>query len=144
MHLVIKTINPTVVAVDPISNFITAADQSGVKSMLIRLVDFLKMRQITALFTHLASSGIAVDRTDENVSSIMDTWLLLRNLERRGRRSCVLYVLKSRGMPHSHDSRRFLLGDNGIQLGELDSRDTVVAEQPGVAAGLQETYAIPE
>jgi circadian clock protein KaiC len=102
------------------------------------------MKQITALFTHLASGAQAADRTDENVSSIMDSWLLLRDLEHRGRRSCALYVLKSRGMSHSHDSRQFLLCDDGIQLGELDSRDTVAAEQSGATAGLQETYATSE
>jgi circadian clock protein KaiC len=144
MHQIIKTVNPTVVAVDPISNFITAADQSGVKSMLIRLVDFLKMKQITTLFTHLASGTQAADRTDENVSSIMDTWLLLRDLEHRGRRSCALYVLKSRGMAHSHESRRFMLRDDGIHLGEGYSPETIAEDRMGATPGLQETYATSE
>jgi circadian clock protein KaiC len=144
MHQIIKTVKPTVVAVDPISNFITAADQSGVKSMLIRLVDFLKVRQITTLFTHLASGTQAADRTDENVSSIMDTWLLLRDLEHRGRRSCALYVLKSRGMAHSHESRRFMLRDDGIHLGEVYSPETIAEDRMGATPGLQETYATSE
>jgi circadian clock protein KaiC len=144
MHHVIRNINPTVVAIDPISNFITAADQSGVKSMLIRLVDFLKMKQITALFTHLARGAEAIDRTDENVSSIMDTWLLLRTLEHRGRRSCTLSVLKSRGMAHSHESRRFLLRNEGIRLGAIYSPETMMDDRKDVTPGVQETYATSE
>lgn len=125
MHQMIRDIDPTVVVVDPISNFIAAADQSGVKSMLIRLVDFLKMRQVTAMFTHLTSlGGDSIERTNENVSSIMDSWLLLRDLEHEGRRSYGIYVLKSRGMSHSHELREFKLSDHGIQIGEVYTKRT--------------------
>jgi circadian clock protein KaiC len=119
MHAIIKAANPKVVVVDPISNFINSAGETGVKSMLIRLVDFLKMKQITAMFTHLTSLGGAEERTDENISSIMDTWILLRDLEHEGRRSFGIYVLKSRGMSHSHELRQFVLRDSGIHLGEI-------------------------
>jgi circadian clock protein KaiC len=119
MHQIIKDVNPSVVVVDPISNFITAADHSGVKSMLIRLVDFLKVKNITALFTHLTPLGGLHERADENVSSIMDTWILLRDLEHEGQRSYGVYVLKSRGMSHSHELRAFRLTDNGIQIGDV-------------------------
>ena len=104
MHQIIKRVNPKVVVVDPITNFISVSDASSVKSMLTRLVDFLKMQQITTLFTHLAIAGKA-ESTDENVSSIMDAWLLLRDVEHDARRSCAMYVLKSRGMAHSHEMR---------------------------------------
>ena len=119
MHQIIRDVNPSVVVVDPISNFITAADQSGIKSMLIRLVDFLKMKQITAMFTHLTSLGGMAERADENVSSIMDTWILLRDLEHEGERTYGLFVLKSRGMSHSHELRAFKLSDQGIQIGDV-------------------------
>ncbi len=119
MHQIIREVDPGVVVVDPISNFISSSDQSGVKSMLIRLVDFLKMRQVTAMFTHLTSLGGAAERTDENVSSIMDTWLLLRDFEFDRHRSYGIYVLKSRGMSHSHELRDFRLSDHGIQIGEI-------------------------
>ena len=119
MHRIIRQIQPTVVVVDPISNFIASVDQSGVKSMLIRLVDYLKMQQITAMFTHLTNIGGSVERTDENVSSIMDTWLLLRDLEYDGQRSYGINVLKSRGMPHSHQLREFKLSDSGIHIGDV-------------------------
>lgn len=129
MHQIIKTVKPHVVVVDPMSNFITAADQTGVKSMLIRLVDFLKMKQVTAMFTHLTNLGGAMERTDESVSSIMDTWLLLLDLEHEGQRSYGIYVLKSRGMPHSHELRQFMLRDDGIHLGEVYTRQPAAAHK---------------
>jgi circadian clock protein KaiC len=128
IHQVIKRVDPTVVVLDPITNFITSSERGGVKSMLTRLVDFLKMQQITAMFTHLSSLVGRLESTDEAISSIMDSWLLLRDVEHKGRRSCALYVLKSRGMAHSHEMREFLLTDDGIHLGgiytdKLDSAD---------------------
>lgn len=119
MHQIIRNMNPRAVVIDPISNFITAADQSGVKSMLIRLVDFLKMKQVTAMFTHLNSFGGITEHSDNSVSSIMDTWILLRDLEHEGERSYGLFVLKSRGMSHSHALRSFKLSDDGIQIGDV-------------------------
>jgi circadian clock protein KaiC len=119
MHQIIKQVGPKVVVMDPITNFISGSDLGGAKSMLIRLVDFLKMRGITAMFTHLSTLGGRLESTDENVSSIMDTWLLLRDIEHDGRRSYALYVLKSRGMAHSHEMRAFLLTDHGIRLGDI-------------------------
>lgn len=124
MSEIVARLDASVVVIDPISNFITAADQSSVKSMLIRLVDFLKMRQVTALFTHLTGRGILTDRTEENISSIMDTWIVLRDMENEGFRSCGILVLKSRGMAHSHELRRFILGDDGIHLGEICKQES--------------------
>jgi circadian clock protein KaiC len=123
MSQIITKLDPSAVVIDPLSNFISAADQSGVRSMLIRLVDLLKMRQVTALFTHLTRFSSAIDRTDENVSSIMDTWILLRDLESEGFRSCGILVLKSRGMAHSHELRRFMLDDDGIHVGEICNQE---------------------
>jgi circadian clock protein KaiC len=117
IHQIIKRVNPKVVVMDPITTFI-AGDNSGVKSMLTRLVDFLKMKQITALFTNLTTAGGRLEGTDDSISSIMDAWLLLRDVEDEGRRSCALYVLKARGMAHSREMRNFLLTDDGIRLGE--------------------------
>jgi circadian clock protein KaiC len=129
IHQTIKRVNPKVVVLDPITNFISVAEGSGVKSMLTRLVDFLKMQQITAMFTHLSTLGGRLEATDESVSSIMDSWLLLRDVEHDGCRSCALYVLKSRGMAHSHEMREFRLTGYGIHLGgiyteEIDSANS--------------------
>jgi circadian clock protein KaiC len=84
--------------------------------MLLRLIDFLKMRRITAFFTSLASAGEAMEATDVYISSLIDTWLLLRDIEIGGERNRGLYVLKSRGMAHSNQIREFRLTDNGIEL----------------------------
>jgi circadian clock protein KaiC len=98
--------------------------------MLLRLVDALKHRQITALFTNLTSAGDAsLEQTDLGVSSIVDTWLLLRDIELGGERNRGMYVLKSRGMAHSNQIREFLLTDRGIEL-----RDVYVGPE-GVLTG---------
>jgi circadian clock protein KaiC len=125
MSQLIADLDPSAVVIDPISNFITSAEQNSVKSMLIRLVDFLKMRQITALFTHLTTFATSSDRTEENISSIMDSWLLLRDMELNGVRSCGILILKSRGMAHSHELRQFILRDDGIHLGDVCNQGSV-------------------
>ncbi len=131
MHQIIKRVDPKVVVVDPITNFISTSDSAGVKSMLTRLVDFLKMKEITSMFTHLSTAGGRLESTDENVSSIMDAWMLLRDVEYEGQRSYAFFVLKCRGMAHSHDMRKFMLTDNGIHLGEnYTSERGVAGEQP--------------
>lgn len=119
IHQLIKQVEPRIVVMDPITNFLAVSEASGIKSMLTRLVDFLKMKQITAFFTHLSTAGVRMESTDENISSIMDSWLLLRDIEHGGRRSYALYVLKSRGMAHSHEMRTFMLTDHGVHLGEI-------------------------
>ena len=118
MHQIIRRVDPKVVAVDPITNFIAVSEAHGVKSMLTRLIDFLKMKQITSFFTHLSTAGGPPEGTEENVSSIMDSWLLLRDMEYRFRRNYALYVLKSRGTAHSHEMRRFMLTNEGVRIGE--------------------------
>ncbi len=87
--------------------------------MLVRLVDFLKSRTITALLTSLTSDQDNPEKTEVGISSLMDTWLLLRNLEINGERNRGLYILKSRGMPHSNQIREFTLTNHGAQLREV-------------------------
>ena len=116
MHKAIDQFNPSCVVIDPISNLIATASESEVKSMMSRMIDYLKMKQITALCTDLSSISGNPERAEINISSLMDTWLLLQILEARGERNRGLYVLKSRGMPHSNQVREFILGDEGIQL----------------------------
>ncbi len=118
IHRAIERYKPSVVVLDPISNFMSGSDKAPVKSMLIRMVDYLKTRQITTLLTHLSNSEQHPESTEQRVSSIMDTWILLRDLERDGLRRSALYVLKSRGMPHSRAMVGFNLTDSGIYLGD--------------------------
>jgi circadian clock protein KaiC len=116
---IIKLINnfePDIVVLDPINAFVAGDNQAEVKAMLLRLVDFLKMKRITAFFTSLTSSGENIELTDVYISSLIDTWLLLRDIEIGGERNRGLYVLKSRGMAHSNQIREFKLTDHGIDL----------------------------
>jgi circadian clock protein KaiC len=120
MHLalMLKTIQqfqPDIVVVDPINAFVIADNETEVKAMLIRLVDFIKVKGITALFTSL-TSGATLEQTDVAISSLIDTWLLLRDIEIGGERNRGMYVLKSRGMAHSNQIREFMLTNEGIDL----------------------------
>lgn len=112
----INMVEPNVVVLDPINAFVMGANQTEVKTMLLRLVDFLKMKRITAFFTSLTSAGDNLEITDIDLSSLIDTWLLLRDIEIGGERNRGLYVLKSRGMAHSNQIREFKLTDQGIEL----------------------------
>ncbi|MGA9121485.1 MAG: circadian clock protein KaiC, partial [Bacteroidota bacterium] len=115
----IKLINefkPGVVILDPINAFVIGENHSEVKTMLLRLVDFLKMKRVTAFFTSLTSASENVEITDVYISSLIDTWLLLRDIEIGGERNRGLYVLKSRGMEHSNQIREFRLTNHGIEL----------------------------
>lgn len=84
--------------------------------MLTRLIDFFKSEQITAMFLSLTSGESAPEQSEIGVSSLMDTWILLRNLEHSGERNRALYILKSRGMAHSNQVREFQLSNEGIDL----------------------------
>ena len=124
MHLVtiykmIEEFKPRSVIMDPISNLITVGTVTEAKSMLTRLIDFLKSRQITSLFTSLTTAGGSLESTEVGVSSLMDTWILLRDIESAGERNRGLYILKSRGMAHSNQIREFLFTQNGIQLRDV-------------------------
>lgn len=115
IHDLVDEFKPQVVIVDPITNLISA-NLNEVHAMLMRLLDFLKDRQITAMFTTLTANRGAEEQTEVGISSLTDTWILLRDLEVNGERNRCLYVLKSRGMAHSNQIREFVLGRNGVRL----------------------------
>jgi len=122
MHDIVVAFRPEVVAVDPISNLTVERDETEVKPTLMRLIDFLKKEQITAVFTSLTTGGSAITAPEDSqvgVSSLMDVWLLLRNHEHNGERNRTLYVLKARGMSHSNQVREFVLSDTGVDLVEV-------------------------
>jgi len=117
MHEAVKDFNPSVVVIDPISNLTFDHDDRALKPTLMRLIDFLKASDITALFTNLSSdSGNSVANTEVGVSSLMDTWILLSNLEDNGARTRAVQVLKSRGMSHSNQVREFVMTEHGVDL----------------------------
>lgn len=121
MHLVsmykkIKQFKPKIVILDPITNLVTVGSVSEVKAMLMRLIDFLQSEQITVLFTALSLNTIVNEQTDEGVSSLVDAWILVRDIESNGERNRGMYIMKSRGMKHSNQVREFIITDNGLDL----------------------------
>ncbi|ODM41437.1 circadian clock protein KaiC [Cereibacter johrii] len=120
MHLAVilrevMRFEPSVVVLDPISAFTESGDRLEVQSMLLRIVDFLKNRGITGIFTHLAHSQNEAT-TDAGLSSLMDGWVLMLNREVNGEFNRELYLLKARGMAHSNQVREFRMSDRGISL----------------------------
>ncbi len=118
-HKAVNAFKPEIVIMDPINTFILGDKENEVKTMLMRIVDFLKGNQITALFTSLTSTESSPDSSDVGISSLIDTWLLLRDIELDGERNRGMYVLKSRGMANSNQIREFILTDNGVKLREV-------------------------
>jgi circadian clock protein KaiC len=118
LHKLVNEFEPSVVVVDPITTFGNAGTSLEAEAMLMRLVDFLKSRQITAFFTSLTHSGSLQEQSQVGISSLIDTWLLLRDSELGGERNHAVYILKSRGMAHSNQIREFLLTGHGVELRE--------------------------
>lgn len=121
MHLAtmfreIEDFRPAVVVIDPITSLLAAGTDHETKGMVTRLIDFLKGRQITSMLTSLTHGGHALQQSEIAMSSLMDSWLLLQDVEGNGERNRVLYVLKARGMAHSNQVREFLITDRGIDL----------------------------
>ncbi len=116
IHKLVREIEPQVVVIDPISSLVQSGTRLDTHSMLIRLMDFLKMQGITAVLTNLSAQGKALEATDVQISSLVDTWLLLRDIEVGGERNRSMYVLKSRGMAHSNQLREFRLTDHGFEV----------------------------
>jgi circadian clock protein KaiC len=118
MHRRIAQVQPTAVVVDPITSLMSAGAAADVHPMLFRLIDFLKQSGLTAFLTALTNGGAAAEATDLGVSSIVDTWLLLRDIELSGERNRGMFVLKSRGMAHSNQIREFQFTNRGIEIAE--------------------------
>lgn len=116
LHRCVEEFQPSLLILDPITNFVMSGTPTQVKSMLIRLIDLLKTRQITSLFTSLTEPDGSLERSEAGVSSLIDTWLLLRFVESNGERNRTLYILKSRGMAHSNQVREFTISEHGVDL----------------------------
>jgi circadian clock protein KaiC len=118
-HKLITDFKPQVVVMDPLNSFVVGGNDTQVKAMLMRLFDFLKTEQITGLFTNLASAGSPLEQTDVAISSLIDTWLVLRDIDSGSERNRGLSILKSRGMSHSNQVREFLLTNHGVELRDV-------------------------
>lgn len=143
MHKLIETFAPKTIIVDPVSNLRNAGTQDDSNAMLGRLIEYLRQNHITAFLVTLTSVTASLERTDEGLSSIVDTWLLLRDIEVGGERNRLMYVLKSRGMAHSNQVREFIITSKGITLvpvylgdeGVLTGSARVAQEARASAAG---------
>jgi circadian clock protein KaiC len=117
IHRLIKDFNPAMVVFDPVSNFTSMGDSPEVYSMLLRLIDFLKNNGVTTVLTNLIVATAYTEGSEVGISSIMDTLIVLRDVEFRNDRTRVLFILKSRGMDHSREIREILFSQKGIVLG---------------------------
>jgi circadian clock protein KaiC len=146
MHRTIMEERPDVVVVDPISNLTLEQENSDVKPMLMRLIDLLKVRNITALFTSLTSvQSTLMEDSEVGVTSLMDTWLLLRNTEVDAERSRTMVVLKARGISHSNQVREFILSDEGIRLMDVHVADGhVITGRARIAAERSAERSTPD
>jgi circadian clock protein KaiC len=124
MHLartirLIAEFEPQVVIVDQMSGLETTGTPVELKAAMMRLIDFLKMKGITAMYTDLTTDGSSLALTDTAISSLVDAWLILRDLELNGERNRTLHILKSRGMAHSNQVREFIMSERGIELKDI-------------------------
>ena len=116
IHQLVEELRPRVVVVDAITSFLGMGISAEVTSMVVRLIDFLKSRQITLYMTSLNEDGQTVDRAGANISSVVDTWLSLRNVERNGARARTLSIVKGRGLAHSSVTQEFSITSKGVAL----------------------------
>ena len=116
IHNLVDRVKPQHVVIDPITNLVTGSAQKEVYSMLMRLMDYLKGRQITAIFTNLTTNNDDAEQTNIGVSSLTDTWIWCRDAQLNGERNSCVSILKSRGMAHSNQVRELVMGSDGIRL----------------------------
>ncbi|MET3807509.1 circadian clock protein KaiC [Nakamurella sp. UYEF19] len=121
MQQVVSDFEPDVVVMDPISDLLHVGAGEEVAAMLTRQVDYLKSRGVTAVFTSLNTIRDA-ENSEQQIGSLIDTWIIAKLEEGDGQRSRVLYVLKSRGMPHSQEIRNFILSSHGLELTDVFHR----------------------
>lgn len=116
IHKKVKQFKPRTVILDPITNLVSVASMSNVKSMLMRLLDFLQSEGITVFFTALVFEKENALQTDEGISSLVDAWIQVRDIEGNGERNRGIYIMKSRGMSHSNQVREFVITSEGLKL----------------------------
>lgn len=119
IHKLVREFKPAIIVFDPISSFIDLGNIKEVKSMFMRLVDFIKMKKITVLFTDIINDAYKFEQSSTSISSLMDTWILLRNVETNGERNRLIDIIKYRGSTHSNQVREFVLTNQGIELADV-------------------------
>ncbi|HMR66232.1 MAG TPA: circadian clock protein KaiC [Anaerolineae bacterium] len=119
IHKLINSFQPDVILLDPLNAYLSNDDHLEAKSMIVRLIDYIKSNHITGFFTTLTSGASVEETTDLNISSLMDSWLLIRDIEENGERNRGLFVLKSRGIANSNQIREFLITSQGVELKDV-------------------------
>ncbi|MBV8904980.1 MAG: circadian clock protein KaiC, partial [Acidobacteriia bacterium] len=119
MHTVVNRYKPSIVVIDPATALLGASIEEETKGMILRLIDFLKSREITALMTTLTDQAEVIEDSGMHVSSLVDAWLVLQEFENSGERNRGLYIIKARGTAHSNQIREFLLTDDGVELRDI-------------------------
>ncbi|HMA61231.1 MAG TPA: circadian clock protein KaiC [bacterium] len=119
IHKIIKSFSPAMIIIDPLNSYVSGNNIMEAKSMLIRLTDFIKSKNITGFFTNLTNPAIPEETTNMDISSIMDVWISLRDIEQDGERNRGVYVLKSRGIANSNQIREFLITSQGVKLKDV-------------------------
>lgn len=120
MYDMVREFQPSIVVLDPVTDFSAVGTPFEIKSTITRIIDFLKVHQVTAILVSSTSEDEAVDESIVGLSSTIDAWISLRNIENNGERHRGLFILKARGIAHSHQIRSFLMTDEGIQIGQMD------------------------
>jgi len=143
IHKKVKQFKPRVVILDPITNLVTIAPAGEVKSMLMRLLDFLQNEDITVLFTALVYDNESSVQPDESISSIIDAWIQVRDMESNGERNRGIYIMKSRGMHHSNQVREFVITNKGLELVDVyQGPDGILVGSARKAQELQEITGV--
>jgi circadian clock protein KaiC len=135
IHRQVQQLKPQVVIVDPMTDLLHGGSSMEIRSMLMRLIDYLKSENVTAVFTSLTSAGDHLEQTDVGVSSLIDAWLVLRELEIDLERRRALYIVKARGMAHSHRICEFILTDKGVKLSPSFPSESEAPGRLSVEAG---------
>lgn len=124
IHHLVTRYKPTVVVVDSVTTFLAMGSHSEVTSMIVRLVDFLKMQGITLVMTVLVKAGEETENSGVNISSLVDTWLTLSNAIAGGERTRVLSIVKARGMSHSNQPHELVMSNKGLEVKSHGTRRT--------------------
>jgi circadian clock protein KaiC len=116
MYQHVRAFKPSVAIVDAVTNLLTVGPSHDVRAMLMRVIDYLKVNEVTGLFTSLTPGKTETEETDTGVSSLMDAWIVMTMEEINRQRHRAIRVLKSRGMAHSNRIHEFELTDRGLRI----------------------------
>jgi circadian clock protein KaiC len=118
MYQHVRDFRPSVTIVDAVTNLLSVGTQNDVRAMLMRVIDYLKVNEVTGFFTSLTPGKNESEETEAGISSLMDTWIVMTFDEVNKQRNRAIRVLKSRGMAHSNRVREYALTDHGLRISD--------------------------